>query len=203
VEPKESCLADLLACVAAFGRSMQEAFDPRRFLAEFSACAQHLVPHDRVTITYLEDDGRTFTVFAEHRGIGPAVGAGRYTTDFNPAGRYAAEDWNFAHVFAGDVLVVDDAQRDPRFSGKPMERARAIATGVRGVLAVPIYAAGRVIGAFVVASFTPDVYRDEHVAACRQIADMIGLRTHANWRSRTLRFGSKSPCGRRASRDRG
>jgi len=72
-EPRESSLADLLACIAAFGRSMQAVFDPQRFLAEFSARAQRLVAHDRVIITYLEEDGRTFTIFAEHSGKGPAV----------------------------------------------------------------------------------------------------------------------------------
>lgn len=55
-----------------------------------------------------------------------------------------------------------------------MERPLAIATGVRAALAVPIYAGGRVIGTFSVGSFTPGVYSDEHVAACRQIADLIG-----------------------------
>ena len=57
LEPRESSLADLLACIAAFGRSMQEVFDPQRFLAEFSARAQRLVAHDRVIITYLGEDG--------------------------------------------------------------------------------------------------------------------------------------------------
>jgi hypothetical protein len=51
--PTESPLADLLACVAAFGQSLQEKFDPQRFLADFSARAQRLVPHDRVIIDYL------------------------------------------------------------------------------------------------------------------------------------------------------
>jgi len=39
-------LSDLLACVAAFGRSLDESFDPTRFLAEFSARSQRLAPHD-------------------------------------------------------------------------------------------------------------------------------------------------------------
>jgi hypothetical protein len=50
-------LSDLLACVAAFGRSLDDSFDPARFLAEFSARAQRLVPHDRVIIARREDDG--------------------------------------------------------------------------------------------------------------------------------------------------
>ena len=91
-ELRESSLADLLACIAAFGRSMQEVFDPQRFLAEFSARAQRLVAHDRVIITYLEEDGRTFTIFAEHAGNGPAVHEGSCTTDFDPSGRYTVDD---------------------------------------------------------------------------------------------------------------
>ena len=39
-------LADLLACVAAFSRALEASFDPQRFLHEFSAHAQALVPHD-------------------------------------------------------------------------------------------------------------------------------------------------------------
>jgi len=36
-------LADLIACVAAFGRSLQEKFDPQRFLAQFSSRARRQV----------------------------------------------------------------------------------------------------------------------------------------------------------------
>src|SRR5260370_1908085 len=88
-EPMESPLADLLACVAAFGRSLQEKFDPQRFLADFSAHAQRLAPHDRGILDYLEDDGRTFTVFAEHAGSRPPVFQRRYTTHFDPDCRHA------------------------------------------------------------------------------------------------------------------
>jgi len=172
--PTESPLADLLACVAAFGRSLQEKFDPQRFLADFSVRAQRLVPHDRVVIDYLEDDGRTFTVFAEHAGSGPAVFQGRYTTDFDPDGRYAVDEWDVGPVFAGGVLLIDDVERDPHMPDKPIARARLLEAGVRGRIAVPIYAGGRVVGLFAVSSFAPGVYTDAHVAACREIADLIG-----------------------------
>jgi len=170
----ESPLADLLACVAAFGRSLQEKFDPQRFLADFSARAQRLVPHDRVIISSLEDDGRTFTVFAEHAGTGPAVFQGRYTTDFDPDGRYAVDEWDLGPVFEGGVLLIDDVERDPHMPDKPIARARLLEAGVRGRIAVPIYAGGRVVGLFAVSSFAPGVYTDAHVATCRQIADLIG-----------------------------
>jgi hypothetical protein len=52
-------LADLLACVAAFGRSLDKISEPARFLAEFSAHTQRLVPHDYMLIALREDDGQT------------------------------------------------------------------------------------------------------------------------------------------------
>ena len=173
-EPRESSLADLLACIAAFGRSMQEVFDPQHFLAEFSARAQRLVAHDRVIITYLEEDGRTYTIFAEHSGNGPAVHEGRYTTDFDPSGRYTVDDWGLVRVFAGGVFLLVDAEHHPGIPLNPTQRARLMAAGVRAWVAVPMYASGRVIGGFAVASFRPGVYGDEHAAACREIADVIG-----------------------------
>jgi hypothetical protein len=51
--------SDLLACVAAFERSLDESFDPARFLAEFSARSQRLVPHDYMLIALREDNRRT------------------------------------------------------------------------------------------------------------------------------------------------
>ena len=44
-------LADLLASLAAIGRSMQEAFDPRRFLGEFAARIGRLKPTARLRWT--------------------------------------------------------------------------------------------------------------------------------------------------------
>jgi transcriptional regulator with GAF, ATPase, and Fis domain len=176
-EPTESPLADLLACLGAFGRSLEETFDPQRFLTEFSARAQRLVAHDRMSIFYLDDTGRTFTVFAEDPGTAAATHAGRYTTDFDPGGRYAVDDSLLADlrpVFAGGVLIVEDAGRDPRFVARPAARRRVMAVGIRSGLAVPIYASGRVVGAFGMSSVAPGVYGVEDVAVCRQIADVIG-----------------------------
>ncbi len=161
-------LADLIACVAAFGRSLQETFAPQRFLTEFSLHAQRLVPHDRMIIVYLEDGGRAFTVFAEDRGQGPALHTGRYTTDFDPGGRYAADEWGLEPVFAGGGLLVDDVRRDPSTAAQLLE------TAIRARVGVPIYAGGRVIGAMNLACFTPGVYVEHHLVACEQIADLIG-----------------------------
>jgi len=50
----------------------------------------------------------------------------------------------------------------------------AAEAGVRGRIAVPIYAGGRVVGLFAVSSFAPGVYTDLMSPTCRQIADLIG-----------------------------
>jgi hypothetical protein len=76
-------LSDLLACVAAFGRSLDDRFDPARFLAEFSARAQRLIPHDHLLITRREEDGHRSSVFAEYAVRGTVLGdSSRYTTAF-------------------------------------------------------------------------------------------------------------------------
>ncbi len=171
--PMDAGLADLLACVAAFGRSLQAKFEPQRFLAEFSSRAQRLVPHDRMMIACVEDEGRTFTVFAEDPGQGPPIHEGRYTTDFDPGGRYTPDQLGFATILAGECQLVEDLQTDPRFADATPDTLRPLKAGVRARITVPLYAGGRVIGAFVVASFTPGAYTDGHVATFRQIADLI------------------------------
>ena len=52
-----AALADLLASLVAIGRSMQEEFDPQRFLDQFSDQLQHLIPHDRLVIDLVDEAG--------------------------------------------------------------------------------------------------------------------------------------------------
>src|SRR5215475_8989187 len=111
-----AALADLVASLAALGRSMQEKFDPQRFLAEFSAKIQRLVPHDRLVLDYLDDDGRTFTVFAEHAAPDLTLHEEHYTTTLNPAGRYVVAEWAIRGVFAGQPMRIDDFRTDSRFA---------------------------------------------------------------------------------------
>ena len=109
-------LADLLACVAAFGRSLDATFDPTRFLAEFSARAQRLVPHDRVLIARREGDGDTSSVFAAYAVRGDILGDSRhYTTAFSPGDRVAPAEFVLAAVFEGNTRVTADMATDSRF----------------------------------------------------------------------------------------
>jgi transcriptional regulator with GAF, ATPase, and Fis domain len=163
---------DLLASLTAIGHSLQEAFAPQRFLAEFSAHLQRLLPHDRLLILYLEEGG-TFSVFAEHALQGPLLHEGRYTIDFDPGGRYTSAELALGNVLAGEAMRVRDFQTDPRFVQPGAGLLMVVKIGLRSRVAVPLISGGRTIGALLVASFTPDTYADAHVVATRQVADLI------------------------------
>jgi transcriptional regulator with GAF, ATPase, and Fis domain len=167
-------LADLVACVAAFGRSLDERFDPVHFLAEFSARSQRLVPHDHMAIVLREADGHAWSVFAEYATRGTLLGQGHYTTAFERGDRVPGDDDVLLPVFEGEAQIIADVSTDPRFAESTAGATEMIQSGLRGRLAVPLYGAGRIAGAFVVASTTAGIYTDAHVSACRQIADLIG-----------------------------
>ncbi|HSF03658.1 MAG TPA: GAF domain-containing protein, partial [Solirubrobacterales bacterium] len=168
-------LSDLVASLAAIGHSMQDGLDPRRFLGEFSGQIQRLVPHDRLVIDYLDDGGRTFTVFAEHAvGPAPMLHEQHYTTTFDPGGRYVVAEWGIAPVFAGKPMRVDDFTTDPRFARPNAHERRVAEAGLRSALLVPLRAGGRVGGALVFTSTAVRAYTEAHLAAAGQIADLIG-----------------------------
>jgi transcriptional regulator with GAF, ATPase, and Fis domain len=168
-------LADLLASLAAIGRPLQEAFDPQRFLDEFSVRIRRLVPHDRLVLDLLDEDGRTFSVLAEHAPPELVLHAEHYTTSFVPQARYVVGDWVLRYVFAGESLLVRDFPSDPRFADttNPAER-RLIEMGIRSGLLVPMESGGRVIGALVATSLAPNCYTEARLAALQQIASLIG-----------------------------
>lgn len=167
-------VTDLLSSLAAIGRSMQEKLDPHRFLDDFSSKIQRLIPHDRLVIAHLGDDGRTFTVFAESaKPPAPTLHEEHYTTTFDPGGRYVVAEWAIAPVFSGEAMLVDDLLTDPRFADPSVHERRVKDAGLRSLLAVQLYSSGRGVGALAATSFTPDVYTEAHLAAARQVADLI------------------------------
>ncbi len=169
----ETRLADLLASVEAIGRSMQDRFDPRRFLAPFSKRIQHLIPHDRLVIDYLEDDGRTFTVFAEHAPPELALHERHYTTDFDPRGRYVIAEWGIRPALAGESMRVDHVGADARYvATNPFER-RVFEAGIRSLLAVPLRGTDRIVGALIATSLEPGRYTDAQLVLLGRVADLI------------------------------
>ncbi|MFB3818901.1 MAG: sigma 54-interacting transcriptional regulator [Candidatus Methylomirabilales bacterium] len=170
---------DLLAALEAIGRAMQEQLDPHRFLEEFSQRLRGILPHDRLVIDHLEDEGRTFTVVAEHAPPGLLLHDEHYTTAFAPAARYIVDEWIIRDVFAGQALLVHDFASDPRYTNpNPYER-RLLAAGIRSGVLVPLESGGRVIGALVATSLRPHTYTPAHLAALRQIAALIAPFIHS------------------------
>ena len=165
---------DLVASLAAIGRSLREAFDPQRFLNGFSSQIQHLIPHDRIVIDYLDEDGRTFTVFAEHAPAGLTLHEEHYTTTFAPQARYVVTEWVIRVVFAGAAMLVRDFATDPRFASlNPFER-KFLEAGLRSGLFVPLASGGRVIGTIILTSLTPHTYGETHLSILQQVADLTG-----------------------------
>jgi Nif-specific regulatory protein len=162
----------LLASVAAIGHAMQEPFDPRRFLAEFSTHVQRLLPHDRLTIAYREESG-SLSVFAEHAQSGPPLHERRYTIDFDPASRYTPTDLTLLSVLAGEPMRESDFLQDHGFTSQGPDVPRAVAIDVRSKVAVPLRSGGRIIGALLVGSFTPATYTEAHIATAQQVADLV------------------------------
>jgi transcriptional regulator with GAF, ATPase, and Fis domain len=160
-------VSDLLERAAGFGRSLDETFDPTRFLSEFSAHAQSLVPHDYIQIQRREADGQTCSIFAEYSVRGALLEHG------TPGHRAPAEVVALGPVFAGHVQIVADMTTDPRFREHPALRAKIVEAGLRARLAAPLYAGGQVTGALLVMSGTAGLYTDAHASSCRLLADLI------------------------------
>jgi Nif-specific regulatory protein len=163
--------SDFVVCLEAFARALQSEFQPRVFLADFSAALQPFVPHDRLGIGYLSDDGRTFSVFAEHGGPGFLPPTDRYTIDLRGAARFPVADSPLAPVFAGEVLCVADVLADPRFADHATELR---STGLKSTIFVPLFSGGRVIGKLSAATRVAAVYTDVHVERLHSIGRMIG-----------------------------
>ena len=163
----------LLLSLMAIGRAMEEEFDPRRFLEKFSARLQGLIPHNRLVIDHLDENGRTFTVFAEHAPPGLLLHEGHFTTAFDPQARYVVADWAIRRVFAGEGVLIHDIATDPRFATLNPDERRLLEAGIRSGVGVPLQSGGRIIGALAATSLMPHLYDQTHVATARQVADLI------------------------------
>ena len=167
-------LPELYGYAAALARSMRGEFDPGRFLEAFSSQLRRLIPHDRLILVYLEETGRTFSVFGEHSADGPLGHDGHDTIRCDPGSRYTSEQIGHASVFAGRPEVVRDYQASADISETESNRWSPLTAGLRSCLTLPLYGAERVSGALIIGSFAPDVYTESCVETGQRIAELLG-----------------------------
>src|SRR5256885_17156516 len=94
-------------------------------------------------IAVREDDGHTYSVFAEYAVRG-SVGCDnkRYTTAFERGGRAAMDSFALAPVFGGEVERVADMASDDRLGEASACRATLDELGLRSRLAGTLWARG-------------------------------------------------------------
>jgi transcriptional regulator with GAF, ATPase, and Fis domain len=173
VAETELDLGGIVGAVAARARAMTPEFDPGGFLEGLSGQLQGLIPHDRLTVLYLDEGGRTVSVFAEHAPDDAPRHGGRYTLSLARARRYPIAEAVSSGVFTRQAEFVRDAQSDARcMAGAAIPGVAQ--TGLRAWMALPLMGVERVIGALIVGNTVPDVYTEAHLATGRQIADVIG-----------------------------
>src|SRR3989442_10085052 len=114
VADTEVNLGSIVAAVAARARAMSPDFDPGGFLEGLSGQLQGLIPHDRVVVLYLDEGGRTVSVFAEHAPGDAPRRDDRYTLSLARASQYPIAEAVSSCVFAGQAEFVRDAQSDAR-----------------------------------------------------------------------------------------
>jgi transcriptional regulator with GAF, ATPase, and Fis domain len=166
-------LGGLVGAIAARARVLSRESDPGGLLEGLSGQLQGLIPHDRVMVLYLDDGGRTVSVFPEHASGDAPRHDGRSSLSLARANRYPTAEAVSSCVLAGQAEFVRDAQSDARFMAGTTVPGVPQA-GLRAWIALPLMGLEGVIGALVVGSTVPDVYTEAHLATGRQIADVIG-----------------------------
>ena len=167
-----SLLPDLVGSIAAIGRSLQEEFDPLRFLHRFAERVRSVLPVDRMTLMSLSDDERTATVFAEQNFVGEPIAAG-YTSENDRRLRYLVADMSIRSVFQGHAMLVDDASTDPRFAKASAPERLVIDAGFRSALIVPLKSGGRIVGSMNVNTKAERSYTEVHMEFAHRITELI------------------------------
>ncbi len=169
--------AGILDALAALGRSLSEEVEPRTFLDDFSRLVRTWVPHDRLVVATLSEDGRSFTILAEQTGPIRALHADHYLNLASPRARHPVGNWGVAPVFGGQAMVAPDLRSDPRFVAKPGERT-LLDAGVRSGIAAPLVHGGRVVGALIATSLVPGVHSSDHLPLFSCLADIVAPFVH-------------------------
>jgi transcriptional regulator with GAF, ATPase, and Fis domain len=141
--------------------TLAESLDVREVFSRVSAVAQVVLPHDRLLLTALREDGRSVRVEALTGEVPPGLPD---AFDLSPFELRQREH---------DFELLRDAERelDPA-----TPRARWLAAlGIRSLLRVPVRLLGAISGSLSVLSREPGRYREDDVQVVRRIADHVAL----------------------------
>src|SRR5262249_17108489 len=163
-------LAELFGSAAALTRSMRGEFDPRRFLEAFSSQLRRLIPHDRLLLLYLEEDGRTFSLSREHLSDTGAQGNGAIGWSYRM--NVPADGCSFGQrLRAKESVLIRDApsELDASLPGDRMTLAR----GMRSLMVVPLIFGEVVGGVLAFAKRESDWFDDDDVEVATGIAAQV------------------------------
>jgi transcriptional regulator with GAF, ATPase, and Fis domain len=141
--------------------TLAESLDVREVFERVSAVAQVVLPHDRLLLTSLREDGRAVRVFALTGEAPPGLPESFELSSFDVSRR------------EHDSELVRDALGE---LAPATARARWLATlGVRSVLRVPVRLLGAISGSLSVLAREPGAFKQDDVEVVRRLADHIAL----------------------------
>jgi transcriptional regulator with GAF, ATPase, and Fis domain len=141
--------------------TLAESLDVREVFSRISAVTQVVLPHDRLLLTALREDGRSVRVQALTGEIPRDLADAYELTRFDLSGR------------EHDFELVRDAA-DELDAGSPRARWLAV-LGIRSFLRVPVRLERAIMGSLYALSREPGRYREDDVQVVRRIADHVAL----------------------------
>lgn len=153
-----------LAALHAITQTLIASLEVTDVFPVFAEAARALVPHDRVGVALLSEDGSTLERLAV---------AAHDRTPVAWGDRVRLDETGLRLVIEREQgLWSADAQNDPRVV-LPHDRAAIRREGIRSVVCVPLRAKGRAFGVLTFACTAPHRYSEADLRAARQIADHI------------------------------
>ena len=141
--------------------TLAESLDVREVFSRVSAVAQVVLPHDRLLLTAMREDGHSVRVQAL---TGEALPGLPETIDLSPFEMRQREH---------DFELLRDTERDLE---PATPRARWLAAlGMRSLLRVPVRLLGAISGSLSVLAREPGRYKEDDVQVVRRIADHVAL----------------------------
>ncbi len=154
--------AAFLADLPGICRPARIADEAWAFVPELSRRFDDLVPHDRMSIEWIADDGRSYrTAAACERGAALAMGARAERTPLAAS--------VLRRALSGEPMAIGDAALS---GAHPAERERLL-HGARSIAAAPFVLEGKPHGALVVTGSGTSAVTDEHAALLGEVATRI------------------------------